>query len=164
MSKHLCIELSEEQQAELEQLIHAGNAPARKQTRARILLLSDRSQGQKRTDQEVAEAALCSMSTVRSIRRRFVAGGVPGALNDKGWPGATPKFTGEVQAKLTLLACSAPPPGAARWTLRLLADQMIELGYVEYISHVTVRELLKKTGSSLGASSRGVLASRRRSM
>ena len=151
MGKQLCIELNEDQRAELERLIHAGNAPARKQTRARILLLSDRSQGQKRTDQEVAEAVLCSTSTVRSMRRRFVAGGLPGALNDKGWPGATPRFTGEVQAKLTLLACSDPPQGAARWSLRLLADQMIELGYVEYISHVTVRELLKKTGLSLGA-------------
>jgi transposase len=151
MGKQLCIELNEDQRAELERLIHAGNAPARKQTRARILLLSDRSQGQKRTDQEVAEAVLCSTSTVRSMRRRFVAGGLPGALNDKGWPGATPRFTGEVQAQLTLLACSDPPKGAARWSLRLLADQMIELGYVEYISHVTVRELLKKTGLSLGA-------------
>jgi transposase len=151
MGKQLCIELNEDQRADLERLIHAGNAPARKQTRARILLLSDRSQGQKRTDQEVAEAVLCSTSTVRSMRRRFVAGGLPGALNDKGWPGATPRFTGEVQAKLTLLACSDPPKGAARWSLRLLADQMIELGYVEYISHVTVRELLKKTGLSLGA-------------
>jgi transposase len=94
---------------------------------------------------------LCSTSTVRNIRRRFVAGGLPAALNDKGWPGATPKFTGEVEAQLTMLACSDPPEGAARWTLRLLADQMIELGYVEYISHVTVRELLKKTGLSLGA-------------
>jgi hypothetical protein len=72
------------------------------------------------------------------------------ALNDKGWPGATPKFTGEVEAQLTMLACSDPPEGDARWTLRLLADQMIELGYVEYISHVTVRDLLKKTGLSLG--------------
>jgi hypothetical protein len=151
MGKHLRIELTEDQRTELEQLIHAGNAPARTQTRARILLLSDRSRGQKRTDQEVADAALCSTSTVRSIRRRFVAGGLPRALNDKGWPGATPTFTGEVQAKLIALSCSKPPEGAARWTLRLLADQMIELGYVEYISHVTVRELLKKTNSSLGA-------------
>ena len=71
-------------------------------------------------------------------------------MNDKGWPGATPKFTGEVEAKLTVLACSDPPEGAARWTLRLLADRMIELGYVESISHVTVRRLLKKTGLSLG--------------
>jgi len=151
MGKHLRIELTEEQRAELERVIHAGNAPARKQTRARILLLNDRSQGQKRTDQEVAAAALCSTSTVRSTRRRFVAGGLSAALNDKGWPGAEPKFTAEAQARLTMLACSDPPEGAARWTLRLLADQMIELGYVEYISHVTVRELLKKTGSSLGA-------------
>ena len=151
MGKHLLVELTKEQRAELEQLIHAGNAPARKQTRARILLLSDRSHGQKRTDQEVADAVLCSTSTVRSIRRHFVAGGLPAALNDKGWPGAPPKFTGEIEAKLTLLACSAPPEGAARWTLRLLADRMIELEYVDYISHVTVRELLKKTGLSLGA-------------
>jgi hypothetical protein len=151
MGKHLHIQLTEEHRAELEQLIHAGNAPARKQTRARILLLSDRSRGQKRTDQAVADAVLCSTNTVCNIRRRFVAGGLPAALNDKGWPGPRPKFTGEVEAKLTVLACSNPPEGAARWTLRLLAQQMIELGYVEYISHVTVRELLKKTGSSLGA-------------
>lgn len=150
MGKHVSIELTEGQRQELEQLIHAGNASARTQTRARILLLSDRSQGQKRTDQAVADAVLCSPKTVRNIRRRFLAGGVAAALTDKGWPGATPKFTGEVEAQLTVLACSDPPDGAARWTLRLLADQMIELGYVEYISHVTVRELLKKTGLSLG--------------
>jgi transposase len=131
-------------------LIRTGDAPARTNTRARILLLSDRSQGQKRTDQEVADAALCSKSTVINIRRRFLSGGLPAALYDKGWPGATPKFTGEVEAKLTMLACSDTPDGAARWTLRLLAERMIELGYVDYISHVTVRALLKKTNSSLG--------------
>ena len=150
MSKHLKIELTKDQRAELEQLIHAGNAPARKQTRARILLLSDRSGGQKRPDQEVADAVLCSTSTVRNIRRRLVAGGLAAALNDKDWPGAPPKLTGEIEAKLTLLACSSPPEGAARWTLRLLADRLIELGYVDYVSHVTVREWLKKTGLSLG--------------
>lgn len=151
MSKHQHIELTEDQRHELEQLIHAGNAAARIQTRARILLLSDRSQGQKRTDHAVAEAVLCSLSTVGNIRRRFLAGGLANALYDKGWPGAAPKFTGEVEAQLTVLACSDPPDGAARWTLRLLADRLIELGYVEYISHVTVRELLKKTNSSPGA-------------
>ena len=150
MGKHTHIELTEEQRTELEQLIRTGDAPARTNTRARILLLSDRSQGQKRTDQEVADAALCSKSTVINIRRRFLSGGLPAALYDKGWPGATPKFTGEVEAKLTMLACSDTPDGAARWTLRLLAERMIELGYVDYISHVTVRELLKKTHSSLG--------------
>jgi transposase len=150
MGKHTRIDLTEEQRTELEQVIRSGNAPARTNTRARILLLSDRSGGQKRTDREVAAAILCSQSTVLNVRRRFLAGGLAMALYDKGWPKPTPKFTGEVEAHLTLLACSDPPAGAARWTLRLLADQMIELGYVDYISHVTVRELLKKTRSSLG--------------
>jgi len=150
MGKHTHVELTEEQRTELEQLIRTGNALARTNTRARILLLSDRSQGQKRTDQEVAEAVLCSKSTVGNVRRRFLTGGLPSALYDKGWPGAKPKFTDEVEAKLTMLACSDPPDGAARWTLRLLADRMVELGYVDSISHVTVRELLKKTNSSRG--------------
>jgi len=76
-------------------------------------------------------------------------GGVPAALYDKGWPGAPPRFTGEVQAQLTMLACSDPPEGAARWTLRLLADKMVELGYVDSISHVTVGEILKKRAQAL---------------
>jgi len=150
MGKHIHIELKTDERTELERLIHTGNAPARKQTRARILLLSDRSEGQKRTDQEVAEAVLCSTTTVGNIRRRYVEGGLPKALNDKGWPGAKPKLTGEVEAKLTMLACSTPPQGYARWTLRLLANQMIELGYVADVSHVTIGEWLKKTNLSLG--------------
>ena len=151
MGKHICIELTQEQRTQVEQLIRKGDLPARTNARARILLLSDRSQGEKRTDREVADAVLCSMSTVTNVRHRFLAGGLQNALYDKERPGAQPKFTGEIEAKLTMLACSDAPEGAGRWTLRLLADQMIELGYVEYISPVTVRELLKNTHSSLGA-------------
>jgi hypothetical protein len=151
MGKHHYIELSQDERAELEKEIRTGRKAARKQTRARILLLSDRSQGQKRTGQEVAEAALCSVSTVRRICGLYFDGGLPLALNDKRWPGAKPKLTGELEAKLTVLACSQPPPGHARWTLRLLANEMVELGYVQEISHVTVREWLKKTNLSLGA-------------
>lgn len=150
MGKHTYIQLTEEQRTELEQMIRVGNVPARTNARARILLLSDRSQGQKRTDQEVAEAVLCSKRTVAHVRRRFLTGGLRAALYDRARPGAKPKFTGEVEARLTMLACSDPPEGAARWTLRLLADRMVELGYVDAISHVSVRELLKKTGSSPG--------------
>ena len=150
MSKHRHIELTEEERTELEQLIHSGTAPARTNTRARILLLSDRSQGQQRTDRDVAEAVLCCKGTVVRIRQKFLDDGMSEALYDKGWPGAPPKFTGEIEAKLTVLACSDPPEGAARWTLRLLAERMIELEYVDYISHVTVGELLKKTKSSRG--------------
>lgn len=150
MGKHTKIELDEQERRELELLIRSGESAARQQTRARILLLSDRSQGQKRPDQEVADAVLCHVSTVGNIRRRYLEGGLPLALTDKGWPGAQPKLTGEVEANLTLLACSRPPTGHARWTLRLLAEQMVELGYVDEVSHVTIREWLKKANSSLG--------------
>jgi hypothetical protein len=151
MGKHQYVELSQDERAELEHLTRTGQTAARKQTRARILLLSDRSQGDKRTGLEVAEAALCSVSTVRRICSLYFEGGLALALNDKGWPGAKPKLTGELEAKLTMLACSEAPSGHARWTLRLLANEMVELGYVDEVSHVTVREWLKKTNLSLGA-------------
>lgn len=150
MGKHHYIQLNQEERAELEKVIRTGQTAARKQTRARILLLSDRSQGNKRSGQEVAEAAMCSVSTVQRICSLYFEGGLPLALNDKGWPGAKPKLTGELEAKLTVLACSEPPPGQVRWTLRLLANEMVELGYVQELSHVTVREWLKKTNLSLG--------------
>ena len=75
------------------------------------------------------------------------------APHDKPRPGQKPKFTGDVQAKLTMLACSDPPEGYSGWTLRLLASQMIELGYVECISHVTVGELLKNCGVKIDLTS-----------
>jgi hypothetical protein len=150
MGKHTEIVLTKTQRTELEQLIRTGDVPARTHTRARILLLSDRSQRQKRTDQEVAEAALCSKGTVVQVRRRLVTGGLAHALYDKGWPGAKPKLTDEFEAQLTLLACSQPPDDAGRWTLRLLAERVVELGFVESISHVTIGEWLKKTNLSHG--------------
>jgi len=145
MGKHHYIELSYTERAELEKVMRTGHAAARKQTRARILLLNDRSQGNKRTGQEVAEAALYSVSTVRRICGLYCDGGLALAHNDKGWPGAKPKLTGELEARLTMLACSAPLPGHARWTLRLLTNEMVNLGYVREVSHVTVCEWLKKT-------------------
>jgi len=150
MSKHTSVDLTTEQRAVLEQLIHSGNAPARTQTRARILLLADRSQGQQRTDQEIATALLCHKGTVRNVRHRFQQDSLQAALYDQPRPGQKPKITGEIEAQLTVLACSDPPAGHARWTLRLLADKMIALGYVEYVSHVTIGEVLKKTNSSRG--------------
>ena len=150
MSKKTRTELSDEERTELEQLLRSGTLRARTNTRARILLLSDRSQGQKRTDDEVAKAVMCCSGTVKNVRRRYLAGGLRRALDDKGWPGAKPKLNGEIEAQLTMLACSDPPAGHARWTLRLLADQMVELGYVDAVSHVTIGEWLKKTRSSPG--------------
>jgi transposase len=150
MSKHIHIRLTPDQRQELEGMVRAGHASARTLTRARILLLTDRSQDSRRTDKEVASALLCSVSTVRAVRRRFHQEGLQAALYDKPRPGAVPKVTGDVEAKLVMLACSEPPEGHARWTLRLLADKMVELEYIESISHVTVGDHLKKTNCDLG--------------
>ena len=149
-SKHIRICLTEAERTQLETLITRGSAPARMQTRARILLLSDRSFGAAKTEAEIASALLCSKNTVGNIRRRCAEEGVDAALVEKPRPGAIPKIDGETEARIILLACSAPPLGKARWTLRLLASQAVELGYVESISHVTIGERLKKTNSSLG--------------
>jgi transposase len=144
MGKHRIIHLNDEQRQELEKLLHSGHAAARTQTRARILLLLDRSQGQKRRDSEVAEAVMCSQRTVVGIRRRFVEAGLSAALYEKPRPGQRPKITGEIEAQLVLLACSDAPEGHERWTLRLLADHLVERTELESISHVAVGQRLKK--------------------
>jgi transposase len=150
MSKALTFSLTQAQRELLQGLIHAGNAPARTQTRARILLLADRSQRTRRTDAQVSEAVLCSLATVGNIRRRFVRDGLEAALQDKPRPGAAPKITGDIEAHLVTLCCSDPPEGEARWTLRLLAGRVVELGLLGSLSHVAVGERLKKMNSSPG--------------
>jgi putative transposase len=152
MGKSQRIELSAEQRHELEQLIRAGAAPARVHTRARILLLSDAEPGDWQSAPAVAKALLVHRNTVRNVRRRFVAGGLDRALYDRPRPGATPKLTGEVEAQLTLLACSQAPAGRAEWTLRLLADELVALGTLESVSHTTVGEWLKKRPAALAHS------------
>ncbi len=145
MGKHRHVELSEQQRSELERMMRSGKAAARTLTRVRILLLSDRSQGQQRTLAEVAEAVMCSIGTVGNVCRRFLDEGMESAIYERERPGAVPKVTGEVEARLTMLACSTPPDGYSHWTLRLLAEQLIALDYIDSISHVTVGEVLKKT-------------------
>ena len=144
MSKHRKVTLPTEERERLEGIIHSGDEAARTQTRARILLLTDYSQGKHGSDEAIAAALLCSQKTVVNVRQRYVAAGLEAALYDKPRPGQRPKLTGEVEAHLTLLACSDPPQGYARWTMRLLADKLVELEIVEEISHVAVWERLKK--------------------
>lgn len=151
MSKHRTLSLTNEQREHLDNLIRSGNAPARTQTRARILLHTDRSQGQTRADKEVAQALRTSSATVIRTRKALLDEGLEAALFDKPRPGATPKITGDIEARLVTLACSDAPQGRARWTLRLLADKMVELGSIDTISNVAVYQRLKKTNLSLGA-------------
>ena len=150
MSHHLHVYLNDEQKAHLHNLVRRGTCSARVQTRARILLLSDRSQKEKRTREAVAEATLTCSVTVGRVCRTFATGGLEAALSEKPRPGASPKITGDVEAHLITLACSDPPLGRSRWSLRLLADKMVELGYIQSISNVAIGTRLKKTRLSRG--------------
>ena len=144
MSHPLSVHLSDAQRQHLDNLITKGISPARVQTRARILLLADRSQNHKRTQKEVADALLCSTPTVSQVCRRFVLEGLDAALSEKPRPGQAPKITGDIEAQLVMLACSSPPEGQARWTFKLLADKLVALELVDSISEVAVYKRLKK--------------------
>jgi transposase len=145
MGKSQRIELTTEQREQLEHLIRAGKASARRLARARILLLSDRQPAGRQSAPAVAEAVLVHPNTVRNVRRRFVREGLEAALSERPRPGAVPKLTGEIEAQLTRLACSQPPAGHATWTLRLLADKLVEVTTLDSVHHDTVGEWLKKT-------------------
>ncbi len=162
MSKPVIVSLTDDQREYLRAMICSGTHSARVLTRARILLLSDRSQGQKRTASDIAKALLVSEPTVGKTRRRFAFSqeeakdaeakdGLNAALFEKPRPGKTPKVTGDIEAHLVTLCCSEPPEGAARWTLRLLANKIVADGHLESLSHVTVGERLKKMNSNPGA-------------
>jgi transposase len=96
------------------------------------------------------EAAMVSQGTVTNVKKRYFAGGLQESLHDRPRPGRPPKITGDVEAHLIAQVCSEPPEGHERWTLRLLADRLVELELVESISHVAVSKRLKKTKLSLG--------------
>ena len=136
---------------ELEQLVGYGKADKRRLAHARILLQVDESAwGPALADSEVAELCNTSVPTVERLRRRFVEEGLESALSPYKTPKNrySPKLDGEQEAKLIAIACSTPPDGRARWSLRLLADKMVELEYVDELSHETVRQTLKKTNSN----------------
>ena len=137
------VSLNDDELRSLTTLTRRGKAAARVQTRARVLLLLHRGS----TPDAVASALSVGVATVFNVKRRYLSEGLDLALHDKPRSGKPARISGESRAKITALACSAAPEGHARWTLRLLADRAVELGLVEAISHNTVKEVLKKTGS-----------------
>ncbi len=149
MNTKYIVRLSPAERQRLETRIHSGSALARVQTKARILLLTDYSQDTRMTDAQIIRGLSTSNSTIQRVRIQFVEGGIDAALFDKPRSGCPPKITGDIEAKLTMLACSDPPEGHARWTLQLLADQMIALGYIDTISDVAVYKRLKKRSQTL---------------
>jgi hypothetical protein len=145
---HYPVRLSEQQQNFLETIIHISSTPAKHYLVARVLLMSDQGQdGPCHTDGQIAEALSISRRTVIRIKQRFVQGNLEVALTGS-FPRERPErrcLDGKGEAQLIHLACSQAPDGRQRWTLELLADQMVRLGYVEHISPETVRTTLKKT-------------------
>jgi hypothetical protein len=156
------VRLTADERQALDALVTKGRAAARKLTRARILLKADEGPaGPGWTDEAIAHALDVSAGLVERLRKRAVDEGPLAAIERR--PSRNPprrKLDGRQEAHLIALSCSAPPDGREGWTLRLLADAMVELEYVDFVSYETVRRVLKKTSSSPTARSSG--SSRRR--
>jgi transposase len=141
--KQFLVKLSEQERLCLQKIVRSGKDKARKITRCRILLLADETNG--KTDEEISDALQVCLATIFNIRRRYSREGLERSIGEGTRPGQPPKFKGRVAAKITAIACSTPPEGQARWSLRLLADRVVELKIVESISHQSVSNILKKT-------------------
>lgn len=151
--KKYVVELTSEERKQLEGLIKKGKVAGYKIRHAQMLLKADQGkEGPGWPDQQIAEAFGAHLTTVESLRKRLVEQGLDAALQRKkqACPSRERKLDGDGEARLIALACSAPPEGRNEWTLRLLADRLVELSVVESISHMTVSRTLKKTRSSPG--------------
>jgi len=127
----------------LHKIVESGKDSARKITRCRVLLLADEANG--KTDEEISDALGVCLTTIFNIRRRYHQKGLEWAIQEAPRSGQPPKFNGKSMAKITAIACSKPPEGYARWSLRLLADRVVALDIVESISYQSIRNILKKT-------------------
>ena len=145
------IELSNQQKVRLMEIVKKGSSPARTILRANILLASDKQSDKYMTVSEIANAYRTTPTTVQTVRASYCKKGLEATITRKKreTPPIPAKVTGEVEAHIIALACGQPPEGYSKWTLRLLANKTVELGYIESISHVTVSTILKKTNLSL---------------
>jgi transposase len=148
MNKLYRVTLTEQERQELEGLINKGKGAARALTRARILLKADATPGQGPAwnDEQIREALDVGLVTIYRVRQSFVEEGLELTLKPRPRNRRYDRLLdGDQEAHLIALACSNPPPGRARWTLRLLTERFIALGHVDDVSHETVRQTLKKT-------------------
>ena len=152
MNRKYIVILSDQQREHLEKLISSGTAPVRMITHARILLKSDNSTGAPNWSYaDICKAFDVSEMTVAHVRRTFAEQGLDAALSRKKPDRIYEhRLDGEAEAHLIALACAEPPKGRDHWALRLLAEKMVKLDYVETVSHETVRQALKKTNLSRG--------------
>ena len=145
------VSFTQHQYDELNAYVNTGVHSSRSIKRAQILLLASRG----KSDPDIAEQIGVCKATVYNIRRKYCTEGLQAALTEKPRPGAPTKLTGREEARFSAIACSDPPPGRQRWTVRLLGDKLVELKLVESISPATVGTLLKKTRSNPGKSDSG---------
>lgn len=146
------VDLTEVERDQLLAVISSGKSSARRVTRAHMLLLA----AERQTDEAIAAALHAGSATVGRVRQRFVEEGLEAALKERPRPGQQRKLSGHQEALLIATTCSPAPTGHKRWTLRLLAGKVVELGLAESCSHETVRQILKKTISSHGNDASGV--------
>jgi transposase len=156
MYKKYLVRLTHEERGQVETLVRRGRAHARKLLYGRILLKADADGPDRWTDERIAEAFEVSTDTVARERKRFSEEGLEVALMTKK-PGRPRRrlLDGRAEARLVALSCSEPPDGRERWSMRLLAEKMVEIGHVDEISYETVRRALKKTSSSPISSASG---------
>jgi hypothetical protein len=152
MKKYI-IRLSPDERDALTKLTSSGRGPARMFARAHVLLKADQGTlGSSWQDEKISEAFDITVQTIERIRKQFIEEGLDAVLSRHEYQQkvSRKKIDGDVEAHLVALSCSKPPQGRARWTLRLLADSIVELGYVESISYEAIRQTLKKTKLNLG--------------
>ena len=153
MAKRYVVRLTHEEREQLKQLLAKKRLAAQKRKRAQILLKADAGQaGLAWVDSRIAEAFDVTIATVQNVRKQCVLEGLEAAVERKRQcrPSRQRVLDGEKEARLVALCCDKVPAGRGRWTLRLLADQLVKLDIVERISHETVRQALKKANCSLG--------------
>ena len=146
------IKLSQEEVKELMAIINKGSHTSHTFRTAYILLNCDEGEySEKFTNEQISKILKVGMRTIDRVKKRFIEEGFEAVLERRASSRVYDvKLDGDVEAKLVKLCCSEPPPGFAKWSLRLLADKMVELQYVDSISHVSVGNVLKKTNLSLG--------------
>ena len=152
MKKYI-VNLSKDERDTLKKLTTSGQGPARMFTRARILLKADQGKyGPNWGDAKISDALDVTIQTIERVRKQLVEEGLDAVLSRRQYiqKVSRKKIDGDVEAHLVALSCSEPPEGFARWTLRLLANKIVELGYVENISHEAIRQTLKKTNLNRG--------------
>lgn len=146
MKKKYVVRLSTQERETLNEVVKKLKGSSQKVRRAQVLLKSD-ADGPAWTDAEIAEAYGCRTQTVENIRERFVTEGFELTLHGQPKASRPKRLSGEQEAKIIAMRLGPPPPGYANWSLRLLAERVVELELVESVSHETVRQTLKKTGS-----------------